>query len=61
MALARVTVQDLTGIDQRACDDLLATPKGILAYVEDGNVVELRPCGFIEEVRSAIAKAERRE
>lgn len=41
-----------------AAPDMLATLKGILSYVEDGNVVELRPCGFVEEVKAAIAKAE---
>lgn len=43
-----------------AAPELLATLKGILTYVEDGNVVELRPCGFVDEVRAAIAKAESR-
>ncbi len=43
-----------------AAPDLLATLRGILAYVEDGNVVELRPCGFIKEVAEAIAQAEGR-
>lgn len=41
-----------------AAPELLATLKGILTYIEDGNVVELRPCGFVAEVRAAIAKAE---
>lgn len=29
--------------------------KGILAYVEDGNVVEVHECGFVDELRRAIA------
>ena len=28
--------------------------KGILQYVEDGNVIELHECGFVEELRQAI-------
>lgn len=35
-------------------DMLLSVLRGILQYVEDGNVVELRPCGFVEEVKCAI-------
>ena len=45
----------------RVYDFLLATLKGLLTYVEDGNVIELRPCGFVEEVRAAIAQAEARK
>jgi len=34
-----------------------AFAKGILTYVEDGNVVEVRECGFVEELKAAIAAA----
>jgi len=30
--------------------------KGLLSYIEDGNVVELRECGFIEELKDAIGE-----
>lgn len=32
--------------------------KGLLAYVEDGNMVELRDCGFVAELRRAVAAAQ---
>lgn len=41
--------------------ELLDTLRGLLTYVEDGNVVELHECGFVEEIRTAIAKAEGRQ
>jgi len=28
--------------------------QGILRYVDDGNVIELRDCGFVEELRQAM-------
>ena len=31
--------------------------KGILAHVEDGNVLEIRECGFVAELQAAIALA----
>jgi len=35
-----------------------AFAKGLLQYVEDENVLEIRQCGFVEELRAAIAAGE---
>lgn len=32
--------------------------KGILTYVEDGNVIELRACGFVDELKAKVALLE---
>lgn len=32
--------------------------KGIVTYIEDGNVVELRPCGFLKELNERIVQLE---
>ena len=37
-------------------DELLNVLKGIRTFVEDGNVVELRPCGFIDELQETLKK-----
>lgn len=35
--------------------------KGLLTYVQDGNVAELRECGFVKELREAVYIGERVE
>lgn len=37
--------------------NLLTTLKGIRNYIEDGSVIEIRPCGFVQEIHEAIARA----
>lgn len=32
--------------------------KGIFTYVEDGNVIELHECGFVQELLNAIKEGE---
>ncbi len=29
--------------------------KGLLSYIEDGNVIEVRPCGFLDELKAKAA------
>ena len=47
--------------EQAEADDLLSTLKGILSFVEDGSVVEVRPCGFVDELMETINRHEREE
>lgn len=36
--------------------DVVGFLEGLLTYVADGNVVELHPCGFVDEVKGKVAQ-----
>ena len=41
---------------KRQRDELLATLKGILTFVEDGSVIEAKSCGFVDELVATVNK-----
>lgn len=54
--IASITAHFNVAILLKLSYEMAQTLKGIQAFVEDGNVVELRPCGFCVEVEEIVSR-----